>query len=205
MLLSRRVNLQAGILRVFGSRSQQLQELRTLVSAGVGAVLRDSANGSWGRPRGERTPWRPLRRWHLPRGRATQVRHSARLQNNRPGTRPVHRLTCYSSRVTAAQQDDAKPTAMLDAMQDSSALERGISNLDKLMAHLRQKVEDRERQVGWCAVRSVWIRACVRAHTHARAFTRVFRVLTIHRAADRGRQRGARVGREGDRALAPQA
>ena len=32
-------------------------------------------------------------------------------------------------------------------MADPQALERGISNLDKIMAHFRQKIEDCERQI----------------------------------------------------------
>ena len=32
-------------------------------------------------------------------------------------------------------------------MSDPQALERGISNLDKIMAHFRQKVEDCERRI----------------------------------------------------------
>ena len=39
------------------------------------------------------------------------------------------------------------PQKLMAEMADPQALERGISNLDKIMAHLRQKIEDCERQI----------------------------------------------------------
>lgn len=39
------------------------------------------------------------------------------------------------------------PQKLMAEMADPQALERGISNLDKIMAHFRQKIEDCERQI----------------------------------------------------------
>ncbi len=41
----------------------------------------------------------------------------------------------------------SEPEKLMAEMSDPQALERGISNLDKIMAHFRQKIEDCERQI----------------------------------------------------------
>ena len=46
---------------------------------------------------------------------------------------------------TSGQVSD--PEKLMGEMSDPQALERGISNLDKIMAHFRQKVEDAEKRI----------------------------------------------------------
>ncbi len=45
----------------------------------------------------------------------------------------------------------------MEEMSDPQALERGISNLDKIMAHFRQKIEDCERQIELDTEDLMWV------------------------------------------------